>query len=545
MKNSYLFVALAALALGSCTSEGFVGENEELLKETKNGTAIVFSSVANQNLTRAAGTAEDAQRLGYTFAVYGTKTVGTTTSNVFAQGEYSSDDNTPYWVWYEENSALSTTSNTHNWEYVGVAGNKTIPGSGTFSLSSDQTIKYWDYSASQYDFIAYKATSTVAPTISNVTTNGFKVTATAEQLAGLYIADKKVITEKNNTPGFPNTTIADNIGDVVQFTFRAAGAKVRLGIFETIPGYAVSAITFHYNNTTSDSNAGLDGSFIGASSGSQEFTVTYDETTKKAILAGANTANTTYFDFGSFTVSTTSLLGETSTAPTWATGTSEYTNVLPNSSNVGAMTLAVDYTLYNATTKETINVTGAKAVVPSNYMMWNPNFAYTYLFKISDNTNGTTGTVGTSPEGLYPITFDAIAIANQDATEGSITTVSTPAITTYQESSVSSAGITYAVSEKPIYVTVNTDGTLATLTSSNTKLYTVAEGTSEAELQLDAVTKTAASGLSVLSANETVNSTTFVSDKAVKFTPSAAGTYAIEYTDESSVKHYKVIVVGS
>ena len=209
------------------------------------------------------------------------------------------------------------------------------------------------------------------------------------------------------------------------------------------------------------------------------------------------------------------------------------------------MTLAVDYTLYNATTKETINVTGAKAVVPSNYMKWNPNFAYTYLFKISDNTNGTTGTVGTSPEGLYPITFDAIAIANQDATEGSITTVSTPAITTYQEGSVSSAGITYAVSEKPIYVTVNTDGTLANLTTTNTKLYTVAEGTSEAELQLDAVTKTAASGLSVLSADETVNSTTFVSGKAVKFTPSAAGTYAIEYTDESSVKHYKVIVVGS
>ena len=101
------------------------------------------------------------------------------------------------------------------------------------------------------------------------------------------------------------------------------------------------------------------------------------------------------------------------------------------------------------------------------------------------------------------------------------------------------------MSEKPIYVTVNTDGTLAALTTTNTKLYTVAEGTSEAELQLDAVTKTAASGLSVLSADETVNSTTFVSGKAVKFTPSAAGTYAIEYTDASTVKHYKVIVVVS
>ena len=544
MKKFYCFVALATLALVSCTSEDYVGDNVNPLKETKNGTAIVFSSVANQNLTRAAGTAEDAQRLGYSFAVYGTKTVGTTTSNVFAQGEYSDTNNTPYWVWYEESSALHTTSNTYNWEYVGASEDKTIPG-GTFALPADQTIKYWDYSASQYDFIAYKATSAEAPTISNVTNSGFTVTATAEQLAGLYIADKKVITDKNNAPGFPNTTIADNIGDVVQFTFRAGGAKVRLGIFETIPGYAVSAITFHYNNSTSTTEAGLDGSFVGASSGSQSFTVTYDETTKKAILTGANTANTSYFDFGSFTVSTSTPLGETSTTPTWATGTTNYTNVLPNSSNVGPMTLAVDYTLYNATTQETINVTGAKAVVPSNYMKWNPNFAYTYLFKISDNTKGTTGTVGTSPEGLYPITFDAVAIANQDATEGSITTVSTPAITTYQEGSVSSAGITYAVNEKPIYVTINTDGTLATLNATNTKLFTVAEGTSEAELQLDAFTKTATSVLSVLSANETVNSTTFESGKAVKFTPSAAGTYAIEYTDENSVKHYKVIVVVS
>ena len=543
MKKSYLFIAFATLALASCSSEDYVGENEDLLKETKKGTAIAFSSVANQNLTRADGTEADAKRLGYTFAVYGTKTVDTTTSNVFAQGEYSATNNTPYWVWYEgASTALSTTSNTHNWEYVGTAGAKTIPEGGTFTLATEQTIKYWDYSASEYDFIAYKATSEEAPTISNVTTNGFTVTATAEQLASLYIADKKVITEKNNTPGFPNTTIADKIGDVVQFTFRAGGAKVRLGIYETIPGYAVSAITFHYNNTTSTTEAGLDGSFVGASTGAQEFTVTYDETTKKAILTGANGANTTYFNFGSFSVSTSSLLGETSTTPTWATGSTAYTNVLPNSSNVGHMTLAVDYTLYNATTNETINVTGAKAVVPSNYMKWNPNFAYTYLFKISDNTNGTTGTAGTSPEGLYPITFDAIAIADQDASEGSITTVSTPAITTYQGNSVSDAGITYAKGEVPIYVTVNTDGTLANLTTSNFKLYTVDTGTTEAELQLAAVTKTAAEGLEILTADETVNSTTFTANKTAKFTPSAAGTYAVEYT-ANDVKHYKVIIV--
>ena len=56
---------------------------------------------------------------------------------------------------------------------------------------------------------------------------------------------------------------------------------------------------------------------------------------------------------------------------------------------------------------------------------------------------------------------------------------------------------------------------------------------------------TAATGLSILSAEETVNSVTFASGTAAKFTPTAADTYAVEYTDGDSNKHYKVVVVGS
>ena len=120
-----------------------------------------------------------------------------------------------------------------------------------------------------------------------------------------------------------------------------------------------------------------------------------------------------------------------------------YINVLPNQDHTGNMVLSVDYDLYNTTTHETIHVEDAKAVVPQAYMTWNPNYAYTYLFKISDNTNGYTGG-GTLPSGLWPITFDAVTVAATDVSEGTITTVSTPSITTYQNGSVSDAGITYA-----------------------------------------------------------------------------------------------------
>ena len=116
------------------------------------------------------------------------------------------------------------------------------------------------------------------------------------------------------------------------------------------------------------------------------------------------------------------------------------------------MVLSVDFDLYNTTTHETIHVEDAKAVVPQAYMTWNPNYAYTYLFKISDNTNGYTGG-NANPAGLYPITFDAVTIAATGGAEvGTITTLSTPAITTYQAGSVSTEGITYANANGLIYI---------------------------------------------------------------------------------------------
>ena len=92
---------------------------------------------------------------------------------------------------------------------------------------------------------------------------------------------------------------------------------------------------------------------------------------------------------------------------------------------------------------ETIKVYGAKAVVPSTYTKWLPNYAYTYVFKISDNTNGWTSTVTTDPAGLFPITFDAVVAEATDATgeQTTVTTVATPSITTYQQ------GHTYTTNE--------------------------------------------------------------------------------------------------
>ncbi len=543
-KSNLILAAIASVALVSCSNEEYLGEGPNT---TSNGipNAINFN-LSTPAITRAEGEAA-ATALDYKFKVYGVKKVGETYSNVFATGTYSTAtdynaDPVAYWAWYTTNTAGTTTSNTSHWDYVGGAGDHGTDGhKATIASGKDQTIKYWDYSADQYEFVAYSATikdATNPLAITNYKKDGFTVTATANELSGLYIADKLTISTKNNTPTKPSSGY-NQIGNIVKFTFRAAGTKVRLGIYETIPGYDVKNVNFRpaaSEFTATTANAKLSGSFNGTSSAaSGTYNVTYNATTGIAEFDNTAASANNYFDFGTFASASTPL-GTSSTAPMWASGNAAYQGVLPNTDNVANMTLYVDYDLVNTVSGETIHVKGAKAVVPTAYMSWKPNYAYTYLFKISDNTNGTTGTEGTSPVGLFPITFDAVTVATTDGAEvGTITTISTPAITTYQNGSVSATGITYANANGPIYITVNTDGTLAELTATNTKLYTVADGTTEADLILTTKTKTASDLLSILSGDENSQGITFTSAKAAKFTPAASTTYALEYKVSDAV----------
>ena len=117
----------------------------------------------------------------------------------------------------------------------------------------------------------------------------------------------------------------------------------------------------------------------------------------------------------------------------WGTDTdmspNGYFTVLPTPSATKAAPIIIkcDYTL-NADdgSGETIKVTGATAAIPAAFSKWEVNTRYTYLFKISDKTNGTTGDPNNpkdDPAGLYPITFDAVVTEMTDKTQGTTTTV--------------------------------------------------------------------------------------------------------------------------
>ena len=114
-----------------------------------------------------------------------------------------------------------------------------------------------------------------------------------------------------------------------------------------------------------------------------------------------------------------------------------YFTVLPTPSATTAAPIIIkcDYTLTaDDHSGETIKVTGATAAIPAAFSKWEANTRYTYLFKISDKTNGTTGdpTKPTpDPAGLYPIVFNAVVTETENGIQNTITTEETPSITTY------------------------------------------------------------------------------------------------------------------
>ncbi len=391
MRSKYYLSAVLSMVLVSCSSDYTSAPLEETDLEP---APLVFEAGYNRARTRADITgAAAATALGNYFRVYGVKHVGTATRTVFPNYtvEYDGTDGA--------GAALSTSTNTRGWEYVGL------------NNYPSQTLHYWDFAASDFVFQAWSPTSGNA-LVSVTSPTTLTISApTLSDLSQFYLADLRKIRKTD--------TGSENVyGGVVVFNFRNMSAKVRLGIYETIPGYHVSAVTFrspHNYFATSNSHALLEGSFNGnAEATGGIFHATYSATDARAQLA-TDPANATsnYHDFGTFDQG---IIGTEHANPTWAGGTGAYSHVLPNEDHAQDMTICVDFTLTaNDGSDDVLYVKGATVTVPASYMVWHPNYAYTYLFKITQDINGTTGDEGNDPKKLYPITFDAIVKEDVEA----------------------------------------------------------------------------------------------------------------------------------
>ena len=590
MKKNLFLAAVAFVALVSCTSDEFVGENTSPTTSKIDG-AIQFGSEASKITRATANTGTVAQMLDGQFRVAGVKSVTTNFQKVF--------DN--YGVWNTTSETwTSTTSDSHQWEYVEASTTDVNHGSTDNPMSvSNQTIKYWDHSSADYRFVAgspYGAFNFVF----NGTTNAIE-SATVTGLAGhinpssstytapnpIYIAEPLIISETDYATGFGTAPVT--------FSFVRQQSRVRVGIFETIPGYKITEIKFYpygdsgWGSTSSDNiilASTTANYFQGGASDvvkgnitynwsttPASYSFTYDAVTGKTLVQQKNWYGGKYNDTAepawtemAITSSETNI-GKLYGKDGDMDPDNGYFTVLPTAASTASpLLIKCDYTLTSEVdgSGETITVHGATAAIPAAFCKWAPNTTYTYLFKISDNTNGKTAT-DKDAVGLFPITFDAVAVAEAAGTEqGTITTVSTPSITTYQAGSVTTTGIEY-VKSKPIYLTVanNETGALNTLIDGGANVVKVfslgTEAKTEAEMQLQDFSNatdmftlgTSAETIQVTISDKAYDTVTLPANQHGSFTPTADGYYAIQYLTTAAngstpaAYTYKVVYVGT
>lgn len=594
--NKYLIIAASALALAGCSSDDFLGDGSGNGQNSAN-SMITFGGETGKIL-RAANDdkkgAEAAGLLGNNFVVVGFKGSKTDAAN---NENYAFDH---YNVNYVDGTANATESNTANWEYVNQKMDVRGADKPLAENAKQQTIKYWDHSCKSYDFIAFSmgkghadadgTTTTYAkPTAvdkANLATAAYTLTGDVNTLGECYISDMNTVLEKD----YSKKTVA--------MSFRHLTSKVRIALYEIVPGYVISDVKFY--DAAENGKSSENGTLFGTFNNKGTLTVYFPMTgTANASNSDYNKAHVSFKaddtegtvsqkDFGKVNYNNqqedqisegTTYLSQTAATPSYCGDAKEYyQTVLPAEGNSQPANLRIDYKL-TATdgTGEVINVKGATATVPAKYTEWKSGYAYTYIFKISQNTNGSTGGGLT---GLTAISFDAVVIDDEkNGLQETITTVSNPSITTYgfKDGKVTTGGNEY-VAGTDIYATVHVPATGTETTATTAvpqKLYTVtidadaaqtineasvanaiAKGTPDAAAKTWTVTDANGKKMIVTAAADNVATTVdsvptedghdlkvnALKWKGTVTDPATETVYAVEYTVGTN-KYYKIVKV--
>lgn len=589
MKKYFIFAA-SALALAGCSSDEYLGQNPG--NEQGASNSVINFGGKTGKMTRATSNATNSYNLetlkANSFWVYGIK-YSNEDGKEAANGTNDNVVYTNYRVKWDGN-ANSTQSNTAGWEYVGVP-NAEYRANVTPKVDAAQDMKYWDYSANGYTFYAATANpdnikngDVILNKITEATgknpsvyDKGYEVTLKdGANIDQLYFADRKPIAHSSDAEHGKD----DKFGGEVNFTFRNALTKVRVGMYETIPGYSVKIDKFYYTEENASKEgtdkfyADVNNTPLETSEAGVKYKVVYysekeangqltnqpkmlpnelGQGSTKGFIAIGDGAN----------LKQETVLAEKVLQPTYDQKDGAYTFFLPQAANDKPLKLKLDYTLTsNDGSGEVIKVKGATATIPAQYLCWRPNYAYTYLFKISTNTNGMTGGTG-DPAGLYPISFDAAVEVTATGNTEYITSLSKTSITTF---AVNNGKYVFGKNDYPlasdIYVAVTDDqGGVKDDVADKSVLYKIkdayASKATEAQVAqwvaTDPNTYTIKWGCTKLGVTEVPSEDgKTISINALKLSNiihnNGAGTYAIEYTATNAwtgeyTKVYKVIKV--
>ena len=458
MKKS-MFLAAAAIVLASCSSDELINSP----KTTEDGETPIAFSVEKKNITRATNLEE----LGhYNFGVWAYKIYGTTSQNVmtnylvgYSDGSGKGYDKSGATTW---NGVAGTDVDhlspwfyeklgTEEYSYSGTAGFYTGSQTAYMSANQNQYLRYWDLAYGTTEFYAYAPYRAAGVTFDS---HAKTITvANTAQVAGyddaslqefLYAGAEAINADKKD----------------IMLNFKHLGAQVSLRFYESVRGYKVEIIDV----TTTDN-------------GIQATPAKKDDTATPAY-----TKDTYYTDCGAVIdyssnidapVATVDFTGANTTddnlvfqIPGTGNGLSPFTapvtgvnyNVIPADINSTTQTYAVSPTIYYPVAQpkdsetgftfhvsykliaedngEEITVNDARVYVPANVVVgsdttfiaaWQPNTKYTYTFKITENSTGTTDpgstvidvddpVVPANPT-VYPIVFDGATITDYTANE--------------------------------------------------------------------------------------------------------------------------------
>ena len=452
---------LACAALTACTNDIDLGPNKEQVETLSNAIGFQMAK-KNMTTTKAAQTLQSQGH--YNFGVWGYKNTDTDHAIManYLVGYKDEAEKKGYNMTTANQTTLGDANGDANgksmWAYELMGNtqyNHTTNGSGeSYYLNTqkayksnltEQYLRYWDLSSARTTFYAYAPYVNKTATSTEVTfDNGTKTMSFPN---GSIVMGKDQPADQEFM--YAVTKVEKiNYKEDVKLEFHRMGARIQIKFWEDIPGYTVTMKNLDANPTGASTltdgiyakpaiapatgNTYTPGQYLTKTGADIVFI--NDETTAADPDATVTFKGVTNFSDKCLTFDIPRVqLGETRTDAKFSE-TKYY--MIPRGANfdpaIGddfkktGFIFHVSYELKNNQTDETITVTDAKVFVPADQCNWLSNKSYTYVFKITKNSNGTTDKKDPNPENdftvdtdnaLYPIVFDGCTVEDYEEVE--------------------------------------------------------------------------------------------------------------------------------
>lgn len=448
MKKILLYAATAIL-LASCANDEIIDNGGMESQEMP-----ISFQVSQKNMTRADQTLQSTGH--YNFGVWAYKNTDATNAVMdnYLVGYMDATGKKGYSMTEANQTTLGDAASSavgkSMWAYEKMGSSQyTLTANNTgenYYLSTDtkyksnnenQWLKYWDRSSANTEFFAY------APYINSATAATPTFTISDKKMT---FADNSIIAGFDDLSLYEYMYAYTNIpkgsyNNDVPLTFKRMNSKINIKFYEEVDGYDVEIVDL-FGNTSNTTTTGVQATpSVRSGAGTTADPYSYAKSTtfwlkgKADVVFGTTTTCTvtgTSQDGKNleFKRPTETKIGET--AATASESPSTYYGLPLGTENETGFNFHVSYKLTSTDTGETIYVNNATVYVPAANVKWAPNTHYTYVFKITKGSTGTTDKDATisydSPtpsteDALYPIVFDGCTVQDwivKDATEHTI-----------------------------------------------------------------------------------------------------------------------------